>query len=68
MAFFFKNQSEMPDPKSALLGRDAPIRTANTHFVSGAPLKGPSLEGSEICGLGGAGVTCPIGIGASETT
>ena len=52
MAFFFKNKSVMPDPKSALPGRDAPIRTAATHFVSGVPLKGPYPEGSEIAMFG----------------
>jgi peptide-methionine (S)-S-oxide reductase len=52
MAFFFKNKSVMPDPKSALPGRDTPIRTAATHFVSGVPLKGPYPEGSEIAMFG----------------
>jgi peptide-methionine (S)-S-oxide reductase len=52
MAFFFKNKSVMPDPKSALPGRDTPIRTAATHFVSGAPLTGPYPEGSEIAMFG----------------
>ena len=52
MAFFFKNKAEMPDPKSALHGRDTPIRTAATHFVSGTPLKGPYPEGSEIAMFG----------------
>jgi len=52
MAFFFKNKAEMPDRKSALPGRDTPIRTATTHFVSGAPLKGPYPEGSEIAMFG----------------
>ncbi len=52
MAFFFKNKSVMPDPKSALPGRDNAIRTATTHFVSGAPLKGPYPEGSEIAMFG----------------
>jgi peptide-methionine (S)-S-oxide reductase len=42
----------MPDPKSALPGRDTPIRTAATHFVSGTPLKGPYPEGSEIAMFG----------------
>ena len=31
---------KMPDPSEALPGRDAPIPTAETHFVSGRPLKG----------------------------
>ena len=52
MAFFVKNKSVMPDPKSALPGRETPIRTAVTHFVSGEPLKGPYKEGSEIAMFG----------------
>ncbi len=52
MAFFFKNKSVMPDPKSALPGRDTPIRTATTHFITGAPLKSPYPEGSEIAMFG----------------
>jgi peptide-methionine (S)-S-oxide reductase len=52
MALFFKNKSVMPDPTSALPGRDAPIRTAATHFVGGVPLKGPYPESSEIAMFG----------------
>jgi len=52
MSFFFKNKSVMPEPKSALPGRATPIRTATTHFVSGASLKGPYPEGSEIAMFG----------------
>ena len=52
MTFFFKNKSVMPDPKAALPGRAEPIRTATTHFVSGAPLKGPYPEGSEAAMFG----------------
>jgi peptide-methionine (S)-S-oxide reductase len=52
MAFFFKNKALMPDPKDALPGRLSPIPTASTHFVNGAPLKGPSPEGSEIAMFG----------------
>jgi peptide-methionine (S)-S-oxide reductase len=52
MAFLFKNKSAMPDPKSALPGRASPIHTAQTHYVSGAPLKGPYPQGSEIAMFG----------------
>jgi peptide-methionine (S)-S-oxide reductase len=52
MAFFFKNKTSMPDPKGALKGRGHPIPTAKTHFVSGAPLKGPYPPGSEIATFG----------------
>ena len=43
-----------PKPGQALPGRGAPIPTAETHFVSGRPLKGPYPEGTEkaLFGLG----------------
>ncbi len=52
MAFLFKNKTAMADPKGALPGRLSPIPTAATHFVNGAPLKGPYPEGSEIAMFG----------------
>ena len=52
MGFLFKNKSMMPDPKNSLPGRETPIRTAVTHFVSGEALKGPYNEGSEIAMFG----------------
>jgi peptide-methionine (S)-S-oxide reductase len=52
MPLFFKNKTQMPDPKSALPGRPEPIPTARTHFVNGAPLKGPYPEGSETAMFG----------------
>ena len=44
----------MPTPETALPGRPDAIATAATHFVNGAPLKGPYPQGSEIAifGLG----------------
>jgi peptide-methionine (S)-S-oxide reductase len=44
----------LPKPEEALPGRDRPIPTASTHFVSGRPLKGPYPEGMEraMFGLG----------------
>ena len=44
----------MPSPDQALPGRPQPIPTAEKHFVSGAPLKGPYPEGAEkaLFGLG----------------
>jgi len=44
----------MPTPEEALPGRSTPIRTADRHFVNGAPLKGPYPEGIEtiIFGMG----------------
>ncbi len=35
----------MPSPDQALPGRDQPIPTAASHFVTGAPLKGPYPAG-----------------------
>lgn len=44
----------MPTPNQALPGRSQPIPTAVTHFVNGAPLKGPYPEGTAkaLFGLG----------------
>jgi peptide-methionine (S)-S-oxide reductase len=44
----------MPTAEAALPGRAAPIPTAASHFINGAPLKGPYPEGSEqaVFGLG----------------
>lgn len=44
----------LPKPGEALPGRDRPIATAETHFVSGRPLKGPYPNGMEtaLFGLG----------------
>ena len=54
MALFTKNKMEMPEPAKALPGRPNPISTAASHYVSGAPLKGPYPQGSEMAlfGLG----------------
>jgi peptide-methionine (S)-S-oxide reductase len=45
---------DLPTPATALPGRSQPISTADRHFVSGAPLKGPYPEGFEraMFGLG----------------
>jgi peptide-methionine (S)-S-oxide reductase len=53
--FTLKRKSlSMPSPGRALPGRSQPIPTAETHFVSGAPLKGPYPEGAQkaLFGLG----------------
>ncbi len=53
MPFFSsRNKSKMPDPAGALPGRANPIHTAATHYVNGAPLKGPYPPGSEIAMFG----------------
>ncbi|HEY1426273.1 MAG TPA: peptide-methionine (S)-S-oxide reductase MsrA [Caulobacteraceae bacterium] len=45
---FFRKALEMPSRESALPGRAQPIRTAERHFVSGRPLKGPYPEGAQL--------------------
>ena len=45
--FFMKANAEMPATDAALPGRTDPIPTAETHFVSGRPLKGPYPDGAE---------------------
>ena len=53
--FTLKRKSlSMPTPEQALPGRSHPIATAETHFVLGAPLKGPYPEGAQkaLFGLG----------------
>ena len=39
--FFMRKPARMPDPADAPPGRSEPIPTAETHFVTGRPLKGP---------------------------
>ena len=52
--FKFKTSIAMPKAADALKGRAHAIRTAETHFVNGNPLKGPYPAGSEkaMFGLG----------------
>ena len=42
----------MVTAEDALPGRDAPIPTAEAHFVNGNPLKGPYPDGTEIAEFG----------------
>lgn len=51
---FSQNKTRMPDAKTALKGRSAPIDTAETHHVFGRPLKGPYPKGTEkaLFGMG----------------
>ena len=42
-----RKKSALPEPGTALPGRAEPIPTAESHFVSGRPLKGPHPEGLE---------------------
>ncbi len=49
-----RKQTEMPTADTALPGRDAPIPTADTHFVLDRPLTGAVPEGMEeaVFGMG----------------
>ena len=51
---FFRKALDMPRAGSALPGRDEPIETAQTHFVSAHPLKGPYPKGYKkaVFGMG----------------
>ena len=43
--FFTRKPTEMVSPDRALPGRAEPLPTAETHFISGLPLKSPVPEG-----------------------
>jgi len=43
---FFRRKAEMVGGADALPGRPQPIATAEQHFISGRPLKGPYPDGS----------------------
>ncbi|MCO6049304.1 peptide-methionine (S)-S-oxide reductase MsrA [Mesorhizobium sp. RP14(2022)] len=45
-------KTRMPSAADALPGRDQPLPTATSHFVSGRPLKGPYPEGLETAYFG----------------
>ncbi|PJF08964.1 peptide-methionine (S)-S-oxide reductase MsrA [Pseudorhodobacter sp. MZDSW-24AT] len=47
MFFMDRAKTQMVDPKNALPGRAEPLPTAETHFISGIPLKSPVPEGME---------------------
>lgn len=48
----FNKKMTMATAETALPGRPEPLATAETHFVSGRPLKGPYPEGSRTVYLG----------------
>jgi len=50
--WFTRSKKEMPTPDTALPGREAPIPTAEGHFVTGRPLKGPYPEGARLATFG----------------
>ncbi|MEQ8656417.1 MAG: peptide-methionine (S)-S-oxide reductase MsrA [Hyphomicrobiales bacterium] len=45
-------KTEMPATGEALEGRDAPIPTAETHFINGRPLAGPYPDGHKVLDVG----------------
>ncbi|GGH07914.1 peptide methionine sulfoxide reductase MsrA [Alsobacter metallidurans] len=45
--FAFRKKTALPTAAEALPGRATPLRTAETHFVNGNPLKGPYPAGFE---------------------
>ena len=52
--FGFLKMTSLPAPGEALPGRAQPVRTADTHYVTGRPLKGPFADGYEsaLFGMG----------------
>jgi peptide-methionine (S)-S-oxide reductase len=50
--FSFRNPTALPNAREALTGRPDPIATAETHFVTGRPLKPPFPEGVETAVFG----------------
>ena len=48
----FNKKTTMPTPETALPGRDQPLPTAEIHFTSGRPLKGPYPDGLKTIYLG----------------
>ncbi len=52
--FLFRKSLEIPSAAEALPGRATPLATAERHFVSGRPLKGPYPAGTDtvVVGLG----------------
>jgi len=48
----FNKKTAMPTPDKALPGREDPIPTADKHFVTKRPLKGPYPEGLETAMFG----------------
>ncbi|HEY5579115.1 MAG TPA: peptide-methionine (S)-S-oxide reductase MsrA [Acidimicrobiia bacterium] len=47
-----RRKAEVPDPESALRGRDQPMPTAERHYVSGVSLHPPFAEGLETAVFG----------------
>jgi peptide-methionine (S)-S-oxide reductase len=49
---FGRKKAMMPEPGTALKGRSTPLKTADTHFVNGAKLKGPFPDGTALAMFG----------------
>ncbi|MEW6125250.1 MAG: peptide-methionine (S)-S-oxide reductase MsrA [Pseudomonadota bacterium] len=45
--FWLKKSLDLPTAEEALPGRSEPVPTAASHFINGAPLKGPYPAGAE---------------------
>ena len=52
MFFVDRKKMQMVAPQDALPGRAEPLPTAETHFLSGLPLKSPVPEGMEVAMFG----------------
>ena len=50
--FFKSKPKDIPAPQDALPGREQAMEVAATHFVNGAPLKGPYPAGAEVVYFG----------------
>jgi peptide-methionine (S)-S-oxide reductase len=49
---FGRKKAVMPEPGTALKGRATPLKTAETHFINGAKLKGPFPDGVTLAMFG----------------
>jgi peptide-methionine (S)-S-oxide reductase len=52
IADILNKKTRMPSPAEALPGREQPIPTARTHYVSGRPLQGELPDGLEVAYFG----------------
>ncbi len=50
--FSFRKKTVQPTAETALKGRTTPLKTAATHYINGAPLKGPYPQGIELAMFG----------------
>jgi len=52
MFLFNRDKMKMPDPSSALPGRATALRVSDKHFVNGAKITPPYLDGTQIAMFG----------------